>query len=46
MVNGGLVALDAELRALSFVDGLSQQNFGAAAARVDHTTGAITVPGA
>jgi hypothetical protein len=46
MVNGGLVALDAERRALSFVDGLSQQNFGASGARVDHTTGAITVPGA
>jgi hypothetical protein len=44
MVGPGSVALDAELRALAFVDDLSVQDFGAAAARVDHGTGAITAP--
>ena len=46
MVNGGYPALDTDRRALPFVDGLSQQDFGASAVRVDHQTGVLTVPSA
>lgn len=44
MVNGGFPALDEERRALAFVDDLSVADFGATAARIDHTTGVITAP--
>ena len=44
MVGPGSAALDAELRALAFVDELSVQDFGGAAARIDHATGVITAP--
>lgn len=44
MVNGGLPAVDAEKRALSFVHGLSQQDFGAAAAQISSSDGTITQP--
>jgi Putative enzyme of poly-gamma-glutamate biosynthesis (capsule formation) len=44
LVDRGLPALDEERRALAFVDELSVADFGAAAARIDHTTGVITAP--
>lgn len=44
MVGPGFPAVDTDLRALSFVDGLSVQDFGDSAARIDHQTGAITAP--
>lgn len=44
MVGQGSPAVDAEKRALAFVDDLSVQDFGPAAARIDHSTGAITAP--
>jgi hypothetical protein len=44
LVGPGTPAVDTDLRALAFVDDLSVQDFGSGAARVDHATGAITVP--
>jgi Bacterial capsule synthesis protein PGA_cap len=44
LVGPGSPAVDAELRALAFVDDLSVQDFGGAAARIDHGTGTITAP--
>jgi len=46
MVNGGLPAPDDDRRALSFVNGLSKADFGASAARISTTDGAITPPAA
>jgi hypothetical protein len=44
MVNGGLPAVDTDLRALPFVDGLSKADFGANAARISATDGKISPP--
>jgi len=46
MVKGGLPAPDGDKRALSFVNGLSKADFGASAARISITDGAITPPAA
>lgn len=44
MVNGGLPALDPDKRALAFVNGLSQEDFGPAAAVISESDGVITPP--
>ena len=44
MVNGGIAVPDADLRALAFVDGLSKDDFGADAAVISTTDGAISPP--
>jgi hypothetical protein len=44
MVKGGLPAPDSDKRALAFVDGLSSSDFGASAAHISRTDGAITPP--
>ncbi len=44
MVNGGLPAVNTDLRALPFVDGLSKADFGANAARISATDGKISPP--
>ena len=46
MVRGGLPAPDAKKRALAFVNGLSKDDFGAAAASISGTDGAISPPAA
>jgi hypothetical protein len=46
LAKGGLPAPDPKLRALSFVNGLSKEDFGAAAATVSATDGAIGPPAA
>ena len=45
MVRGGLPALDDDRRALAFVRRLSREDFGANAAGISTSTGAITPPG-
>ncbi len=44
MVNGGLVVLDSDLRALPFVNGLSKDDFGANGAVISTTDGKISSP--
>jgi len=44
MVKGGVAAIDKEKRALAFVNGLSQSDFGPRAATIDKSTGKITPP--
>ena len=44
MVNGGIAVPDPDLRALAFVGGLSREDFGANAAVVSTSDGAITPP--
>ncbi len=44
MVSGGLVAVDADKRALAFVHGLSSADFGANAASISGSDGTITPP--
>jgi hypothetical protein len=44
MVNGGMVAVDSDKRALPFVDGLSKADFGANAAVISTTDGTISPP--
>jgi len=44
MVNGGLVAVDTDLRALTLVAGLSKDDFGANAAVISTTDGMISPP--
>jgi hypothetical protein len=44
MVRGGLPAPDPKKRALAFVNGLSKDDFGAAAASISGTDGAISPP--
>jgi hypothetical protein len=44
MVSGGMPAPDSDQRALAFVNGLSRDDFGTAAARIAPGTGLITPP--
>lgn len=44
MVRSGFPAPDPDMRALEFVNGLSQEDFGDAAAQISTTDGAITPP--
>lgn len=44
MVRGGMVELDSDKRALSFVDSLSRADFGPSAARISRADGKITPP--
>jgi poly-gamma-glutamate capsule biosynthesis protein CapA/YwtB (metallophosphatase superfamily) len=44
MVGAGSPAIDSDLRALGFVAGLSTDDFGSTAARINQTTGEITPP--
>jgi hypothetical protein len=44
MVRGGMVAVDAQKRALSFVNALSRDDFGASAAKISTRDGKITRP--
>ncbi len=44
MVNGGIAVPDTDLRALAFVNGLSAEDFGANAAVISTTDGAISPP--
>jgi hypothetical protein len=44
LVSGGLPAVDAERRALAFVNGLSKEDFGATAAQISTDDGSIAPP--
>ena len=44
MVNGGLVALDSDLRALAFVKGLTEDDFPETGAVISTTDGKISQP--
>ncbi|HEX6873919.1 MAG TPA: CapA family protein, partial [Micromonosporaceae bacterium] len=44
LVRGGMVAIDAQKRALGFVNGLSADDFGGSAARISTSDGKITPP--